>query len=164
MDVILGDLERALGAGLYYVAIAVALSLPDVCAALESPNGETSAAKYKAWYDKYVACKYPALTSSDCWSLRCGVLHQGRFGHPNSQYGRVLFTVPSAQRNVFHNNILNDALNLDAIIFCRDMIGSTRQWFTAARSDATVKANLPNLVQFRPKGLAPYMVGMPLIA
>lgn len=164
METILSEIEGALAARLYYLAIAMALTVPDICAALESPNGQTSGTKYKAWYNTNLANQYPNITDADCWSLRCGVLHQGRCGHPNMQYGQILFTVSNAQNNVFHNNILNDALNLDTVIFCRDVVSSARRWFIQRTNDSAVQANLPNLVQFRPQGLAPYMVGMPLIA
>jgi hypothetical protein len=164
METILQEIDRALEAGLHYLAIAMALTVPDICAALESLNGETTGPKYKAWYNANLAGRYPNITDADCWSLRCGVLHQGRFGHPNMQYGRILFTVPNSQNNVFHNNIINDALNLDAVLFCRDVVACARHWFDEKCNDLVVQSNLPNLVQLRPQGLAPYMVGMPLIA
>jgi hypothetical protein len=164
METILREIDRALDAGLYYLAIAMALTVPDVCAALESPDGETSGPKYKAWYNANLASRYPNITDADCWSLRCGVLHQGRCGHPNMQYGRILFTIPNRQNNVFHNNIINDALNLDAVLFCRDVVTCARLWFDAKWNEPVVQNNLPNLVQLRPQGLAPYMVGTPLIA
>ena len=164
METILGEIERALAARLYYLAVAMALTVPDICAALESPNGETTGAQYKAWYNANLTDQYPNITGADCWSLRCGVLHQGRCGHPNMQCGRILFTVPAGQNNVFHNNILNDALNLDTVIFCSDAVRSARRWFAQKANDPAVLANLPNLVQFRPEGLAPYMVGISLIA
>jgi hypothetical protein len=59
---------------------------------------------------------------------------------------------------------MNDALNLDAEHFCRDIIQSARNWFAAHQHDLHVQANLPNLVQLRPTGLAPYIVGLPVIA
>ena len=164
METILQEIDRALDAGLYYVAVAMVLTLPDICAALESHNGQSSGPKYKAWYNANLATKYPNITDDDCWSLRCGVLHQGRCGHPGMQYDRILFTIPNLQNNVFHNNILNEALNLDAIRFCRDVVTCARQWFDANLNSCNVQANLPNLVQLRPGGLAPYMVGIPLIA
>lgn len=164
METILSEIELALEARLYYLAIAMTLTVPDICAALEASNGQTNGLKFKAWYNANLAHKYPKMTDADCWSLRCGVVHQGRCGHPNMQYGRIIFTVPNAQNNVFHNNILNDALNLDTVIFCRDVLTSARSWFEQRANDPEVRANLPNLVQFRPQGLAPYMVGMPLIA
>ena len=164
METILSEIELAIKSKLYYLAVAMALTLPDICAALESEDGLTSSKKYKAWYSENLAEKYPRMTDVDCYSLRCGVLHQGRCGHPNSQYGRVIFTIPNAQRNVFHNNIINDALNLDAPQFCADVVQSVRDWFVGSQHLVNVKANLPNLVRFRPHGLSPYMVGMPVIA
>ncbi|MDP2694408.1 MAG: hypothetical protein Q8O58_06035 [Gallionella sp.] len=164
MEIILNEIDRALDAGLYYLAIAMALTIPDICAALESQNGETSGPKYKAWYTANLGAQYPNVTDADCWSLRCGVLHQGRCGHQNMQYGRILFTIPNAQNNVFHNNIINDALNLDAVRFCHDVVACARLWYARKQNDPVVQSNLPNLVQLRPQGLAPYMVGMPLIA
>lgn len=164
MESILLEIEKALNAKLYYLGLVMVLTLPDICTALESPKGETSKKQYMKWYDENVAAKYPNLTANDCYSLRCGVVHQGRCGHPNMQYARVLFTVPNDQKSGFHNNILNGALNLDAMIFCKDMMNRVRHWFSRVQTNQSVKVNLAHLVQFRPQGLSPYMVGMPLIA
>jgi hypothetical protein len=164
MKEITDEIEKALSADLYYLAILTALSLPDICAALESDNGETSGAKYKAWYDAWMAKLYPEITSVDLYSLRCGIVHQGRLGHAKMQYSRVLFTIPNAQRNVFHRNIFNDALNLDAVVFCRDVVRCVSEWYEAKHNDPNVKANFPRLLRLRVNGLAPYMVGVPLIA
>lgn len=164
MEGLTGEVERALSAKLYYLALVLTLSLPDVCAALASDDGQTSGLKYKAWCDAWFLPAYPQITSLDLYSMRCGVVHQGRLGHPKMQYARVLFTLPNTSNNVFHQNIINDALNLDAVIFCRDMAGAVARWYTAKQHDPNVMANLPRLVQFHEQGLAPYMVGMPLIA
>lgn len=164
METIIRQIEGALAAGLYYLALATSLSLPDVCAALESPDGQTSGAKYQAWFDIWMAPMYPRLTGLDLYRLRCGLVHQGRLGHPQMQYAVILFTLPNPQQNVFHQNIINDALNLDLPTFCRDIAQCVARWYAAKQNDANVRANLPRLVQFRPNGMAPYMVGMPLIA
>lgn len=164
MDSIFHEIERALQAGLYYMAVSMALTIPDICAALESEDGETSARRYKAWCNANLANRYPRITDVDMYSLRCGVVHQGRFGHPQMQYARIIFTIPNAQRNVFHDNILNDALNLDAVTFCNDVIEAARKWFADQHNNPVVTQNAQRLVQFRPRGLAPYVVGIPLIA
>jgi hypothetical protein len=164
MEVVLHEIEYALEREMFYLAIVMSLTLPDICAALGSKNGKSSGDKYKEWYRDNLAHKYPNLTDGDCWNLRCGVVHQGRCGHPDMQYARVIFTVPNAQNNVFHNNILNDALNLDAIRFCRDIIQSVRDWYEISKDADAVQANVPHMVRYRPNGIAPYMVGMPVIA
>lgn len=161
---ITGEIGKALDAELYYLAVVAALTMPDICAALESPDGRTKKTTYTAWYDTWMAPLYPEITSQDMYSLRCGILHQGMFGHPGMQYSRVLFTIPNAQRNTFHRNIIDGALNLDAPQFCKDVVKCAHEWYTAMKNDTNVRANLPRLVQFRANGLAPYMMGMPLIA
>lgn len=163
MQVIISEIERALSSGLYYRALMVILTLPDMCAALESSDGENSGPKYRAWYNKWMAHQYPNLSADDCYRLRCGVIHQGWIGHNQMQYARVLFTVPNVNRNIFHNNIINDALNLDVTLFCSDMLQSVSRWYEAKQADPNVITNMPRLVQYRANGLAPYMVGMPLI-
>src|SRR6266404_5355686 len=151
MEMILQEVDRAVRAQLFYLAVAMALTLPDICSALGSPNGETEGRKYRNWYNANLAARYPNITADDMWSLRNGVLHQGRCGHPNMQYSRILFTLPEPQGNRVHNCIVNDALNLDAIQFCRDVVDSVRVWFAANQNGKNVVVNLPNLVQYRPK-------------
>jgi hypothetical protein len=164
LETLLGSIRDCLNGGLYYAGLVVALTVPDVCAALESEDGKTSNQKYKDWYESYLGELYKTLTSDDCYSLRCSVVHQGKFGHPNNQYRRVLFTVPNSQKNVYHNNIVENALNIDAICFCTDVMNAARKWYDTKRTDPNVIKNLQNLVSYRPDGLHPYMVGIPLIA
>jgi hypothetical protein len=84
------------------------------------------------------------------------------------QYARILFTIPiaipSKDRFKFHNNIMDDVLNLDAPTFCRDVVASVSAWYAAKSSDPVVQANVPRLLRLHPSGLAPYMIGVPLIA
>jgi hypothetical protein len=169
METILGEIERALSARLYYLAIAVSLTLPEVCAALESDTGHnrSSSEAFKKWYNHYLAHIYTNLTDADAYSLRCGTIHQGKFGRPGMQYDRVVFTFPEAIfRN--HNGLMQwpdiSYLSLDAEYFCRDYIAAARQWFRDKQADPNVQKNLPRLVRLRLDGLPPRIVGLPVIA
>lgn len=164
MDAIFEEIRRALDARLYYLALVGTLALPDICAALESTDGQTTGPKYKAWCDQWLSARYPDITADDLWFMRCGVVHQGRAGHPKSQFARVVFTVPSADHSVWHNNVVNDALNLDIEIFCYDVIEAACQWYDTKQNDPHVLANLPRLMRYYPNGLAPYLQGMPVVA
>jgi hypothetical protein len=75
-----------------------------------------------------------------------------RFGPNKSQYGRVMFSIPDPRRNVWHNIITDDALTLDAITFCRDIMAAARTWFSTKQNDPTVQANISAMVQLRPNG------------
>lgn len=168
LQIFLHEIDIALENGLFYLALLTALTVPDICSALSSVNGETDRHKYMDWYEKWLAEKMLPLTAFDCYKLRCGMVHQGRASHRDMQYDRILFTIPNHQRNVVHRVISNHSgekiLNLDCIIFCKEMISGAKTWFTENKNHQHVRQNLPNLVRYRPNGLAPHIVGMPLIA
>lgn len=165
MQVITDEIERALSAELYYLALIGALTLPDICAALESADAQTTGQRYQAWCETWFTPAYSSmLTGRDLWALRCGVVHHGRFGPPQSQYARVVFTLPNAMQALVHNVSVDDVLSLDALTFCRDMIQAALSWYAANQNKAEVIANLPRLVQYRSEGLPGYIVGIPIIA
>jgi hypothetical protein len=94
LDQILADIKRALDSNFYYLAIMMALALPDICACLESPNGNTRGRvgeAYKAWFRANLAAKFSNLTDVDAYQMRCGVMHQGHFGDdPRRNYDRIV--------------------------------------------------------------------------
>ncbi len=162
---LLDQIERGLQANLYYLSFLAALAVPDICAALSSADGQTTGARYAGWFDSYVAPKYNGrLCGSTCYQLRCSLFHQGSLQHPSSTYARVLFVEPSStSRIVLHNNVLNDALNIDVRIFCRDIIGGANSWLMASQSTPNYQKNFLKLMQRYPNGLSPYIVGVPVI-
>lgn len=170
MDLILKQIEHALSVQLHYLAVASCIALPDLCAALESPTGETSKAQYRAWYDAWILPKYPEISSFDMYRLRSGIVHQGVLEPSGMQYTRVIFMIPGFGVVMHRCRLANNggssesALTLDATQFCRDIMASVSDWYKATKNDPTVESNLPKLVQFRPNGLAPHIVGVPLIA
>ncbi len=162
LDVI-QQVRAANGAGFYYVAVFSALALPDICAALESVNGEASKDKYIVWFNTHVAPQYRGfLDGETCYYFRCSMLHQGSTRHPRGRYSRIIFVEPGSGF-VLHNNIMNDALNIDVRIFCEDLCEAAERWWHAASAQPNVQANLPRFVARHPRGLAPYIVGLPVI-
>ena len=163
MERMLREIEGALAARLYYLALALTLALPDICGALEAEDGWAKPDRYRAWYEENLVDEFRNLTAADCYRLRCGGIHQGRFGRPEMQYARVLFVLPHAQGTVFEDCIMGDAYFVSAQEFCRTVIAKVRNWADGKRDDATVRANLSRLVTLYPDGLAPYAKGIPLI-
>lgn len=147
---------------MFYLALVVSITLPHVCGALEEDHGRGEKDTYFRWFDKHVAGKIE-LTAEDCYSFRCGVLHQGRFGDlKKATYARILF-VNSKQFSMV-NCSLNDAFVYSVTDFCQAFIDAARLWWLEARDSPVVQANLPQLVQYRPEGMAPYIIGAPVIA
>ena len=159
------QIKNGLGANLYLLSLFSALAIPDLCGAMDSKNGEAKPEKYKAWFDKYVAPKYNGfLNGNDCYYFRCSLLHQGSSQHPKSNYKRVLFVEPSATTNVFHNNIMEDALNIDVRIFCNDIISGAEAWLDENEETELYKKNYDKFMRRYPNGLSPYIVGVPVIS
>ena len=184
LTAILHEIEKALDAKLYYLAIAVALSVPDICACLECEPDKiwTTRETYVAWCDRNLASRFTNLSGIDFYRLRCGVLHQGNFGHPKSKFDRVMFIGPESQIKA-HDVVITVApgvkiggidvkelrlegqlLQLDVALFCKSIIDAAREWSIAKIDDANVQANLASLVRYRPNGLPPFSVGVPTIA
>src|SRR5262245_45193585 len=59
----------------YWALLHLVVILPDICAALETNNGETDGDKYQKWCEKNLS--NPKLAKQDWWAIRCGLLHQG---------------------------------------------------------------------------------------
>lgn len=161
----LAQIKKGLDANLYLLSLFSALSIPDICGAISSENGEASAEKYKTWFDKYIAPKYNNfLNGENCYYFRCSLLHQGSSQHNKSNYKRVLFVEPSATTNIFHNNIMNDALNIDVRIFCNDLVGGAEKWLGENENTDLYKKNYDKFMRRYPNGLPPYIVGVPVIS
>ena len=169
MKDLLSQIESAVNNHSYYLALYASLTIPDICSAMESDNGQANRSKYISWFDKYITGKYTAcgtatLTGEVCYFYRCAVLHQGRAQHPKLGYSKILFVEPEATTNVFHNNVLNDALNIDVSIFCNDIIEAANTWFKEVENSDNYKNNYPHFMQRYPTGLSPYIAGVPVIA
>lgn len=94
------------------------------------------------------------------------MLHQGSAQHPNSKFARILFVEPAVARVggiTLHNNVLNDALNIDATVFCNDLLSAAKHWLASNENTANYQKNYPTFIQRYPNGLAPYIGGVPVI-
>jgi len=161
---LLKQIKQGLDNNLYYLSLFATLALPDICGAIDSKNGEACRDKYVQWFNKYVAGKYHGfLNGEDCYYFRCSLLHQGSSQHPKSNYSRVLFIEPTATTNVFHRNILNDALNIDVRIFCNDIVEGVKKWLKEVEKTDLYKKNYNKFMMRHPHGLKPYIGGVPVI-
>ena len=166
---LIDQIQRAVAANLYYVALLAALSLPDICGAMESDDGQATKEKYIAWFERWVAPKYTvrgaaSFSGEVCWYYRCSALHQGRSSHPRMGYSRVLFLEPGSTKIVLHNNIMKDALNIDLRCFVGDLLAGALQWLQQAEGTVNYNRNYPSFMQRYPNGLAPYVAGIAVIA
>lgn len=164
LEPILQEIDKAIEAELYYLALSTALTLPDVCSALEQPSGRTNGNRYKDWYRKHVQSHFPWLSPADCYSIRSGVSHQGSFGRGNVSYSRVVFTLPD-KRVTMTNCVINDVYVTSLTGFCETMIAIARNWYANERENQHVKSNIANLVRPGMMDFRPAMgIDLPVIA
>ncbi|WP_370188744.1 hypothetical protein [Qipengyuania sp.] len=160
---LLNQINGAATSGLHLVAIGMASALPDICASLASEDGRTNAKRYKAWCEANLSgSEFAFLTPEDMYSIRGGVLHQGRFGDLKHNVARVIFTLPGPMS--FTNCMMNDAYVYGVVEFCRNLSAAAEVWFEANRNDPIVEANLTRVMRYHPEGLSPYMAGVAVIA
>ncbi len=169
MKDLLDQIQAAKEAGLYYISLLSALLVPEICAALESTNGETEGKKYAAWFDKNVSPRYtvrgvPSLSGWDAYRFRCRMLHQPAPHAPSSPISRIIFVEPGSSGIDAHNNRIFDILNIDARRFVEDVVEAALLWLDRVEHTPLYKTNRERFASRYPEGLPPFMGGTPIIS
>lgn len=164
MEEMIRQIRAALNEKIYYLALFGALTLPDICGALESVNGQSTEARYKDWFRANVP-EY--RNSADLiYGLRCSFLHQGS-AIPHKNPYPVAFMYPSPSVDQFDN--FSTEINGDAVewigipSFVEAVCRATEAWFTRSGTSGNVPNNLSKFVRYRPEGFPPH-VSSPVIA
>jgi hypothetical protein len=159
---LLNEINKAATSGLPFLAVAMAVALPDICVSLASQDGQSDGIRYRQWCKENLGSEFNYVTSDDLWSVRCGVLHNGRFGEPDHSVAKVIF-MPSGA-NTFTNSKIGDAYLYSIVEFCKSFTKTVAEWFEKNKNDATVQSNLSRLMRWHPNGIAPYVTGSPVLA
>lgn len=134
---ILTELHKSLQQKSYYAALMTALCLPDFCAALRSPNGETTKQKYKAWLRANTA--YKSQDDIDLiYGARCSVLHRASgLQDPH----RLVFaeSLPNGDRRL----TVDKTHYFELQAFVSDMAGWTWKWLEGVWPDPARAAPTP---------------------
>lgn len=149
------EIEAALDAGCQHCALALTLTLPDICAKVLRPKteGHSNGNQYIKWFDKYVVPLYAPLGKIDksfvtgeiCYKLRCSFLHAGNF---DLEMGNIYFNIHSREKSEkqgYHD--LKKEVNGDTIIDI-DAVGLCNAICEAAKSFYN---DTPNKDLFRDK-------------
>ena len=120
------EIDNALSHDLYFAALSLALTLPDICGRAEYPTANVTT-RYISWYNEYIgqyeqchcdACKeaqMPYLSGEVIYNLRNSFLHQGT---PNIDSSKIKdsankldeFTLVLEKKNEF--DIYTDASSI----------------------------------------------------
>lgn len=155
MQQYLDSIKHSLITNNYFGAITIALTLPDICAYVNSSNNKTSSKKYCKWFDKYLAKSYSEifrdeyknenidvvnLIAQECYATRCSLLHQGTHHIKNQSILNEAkhATVSSVHfMSIGYGEYLRngDILYLDINFFCKNMIYAVETWMKDISSD-----------------------------
>jgi hypothetical protein len=172
---VLDQVDAAIDAGLYYVALMGALTIPDLCAALETPD-EPVGKRWSRWYEANIQGGYldgpggvPWLSGRDAYQFRCAFLHEGS-AQPakETRHGRIIFVEPGGPITVHLNSFRMGevkALAIDVQMFVHDVTSAARRWLDAIEGTEPFETNLRSRVVTRhADGLPPFIGGAPVIA
>ena len=110
MSVLFNQVKVAAAMNLYYAALFAALTIPDICGAMDVPGGVATRATYEAWFDQWVSPRYQVqgnttLTGPEAWRLRCSMLHQGRALNSGPTYDIFAFLPDAKMHNIAFQNV-----------------------------------------------------------
>jgi hypothetical protein len=164
MEYFLSNLEKSLTIDIPLISLAGAFVLIDSIAAIDSESGETDRKKFKEWFGKHLSNYLRWASVDDFYSFRCKILHQMYGAKSDMQFTTLLF-FPADSPLKGHNNVFNcgqeKALNLDIPTFVKDTIAASRNCLIQSTN---YKIHKQNVITLHPKGIAPYVNGLPVIA
>ena len=151
MEKIIKDIEEALAAKSWYSALALAISLPDICAYIETGSC-TSQTRYKKWFEDNLPNYKDLLSGADCYALRCAYLHQGhedtRSQKAKDVIERYHFVTPKRNWRV-HLNKVGTVLQLQVDVFIKDICDASIKWWNNLRKTKEVKERIEYLIRIR---------------
>lgn len=153
-------INKSLESSNWLAALFVALSMPDICGKIESPN-QSSPKRYAFWFDKYVGDKYIGylgpqkekhifLSGNDCYALRCSLLHEGHDDISKQRAKEALekFHFIEPQPNKFiHNNQYGNVLQLQIDVFCNDISNAVKKWDIVTSCNQKITSRKTKLLQ-----------------
>lgn len=101
IEKLIEECEKALEYNLYFAALNIALTLPDICGKAAFPNEKSNKIRYINWYDEYIGntlklpssqdqtYNFPYASGKIVYNLRCSILHQG---NPNISLDKCKIT------------------------------------------------------------------------
>lgn len=156
MQHLIDSIEQSVRTQNWYAALALSLTMPDVCGKLQWP--EKNRQRYFDWYNQYVQNSGPLggpsfMCAEDCYALRCAFLHQGEFRLDGQEVrvalDRVHLTAPKPGLYRFNNLYVGRdvALQIDVDMFCQHMCMAVGTWLRDVQGDADIQGRLSRLAK-----------------
>jgi len=147
----------------WYGTIFMSLTMPDICGAMSYPDIEHSGPRYKKWFNENLAdinktnimgTEIVFLTASDCWALRCSLLHAGTDDITGQRAQEILskfaFTTLGS-----HRIRTDNVLTLNTAIFCEEMCVAVEKWYNQNQSIPAVKQYIESVIKIKTESFSP---------
>jgi len=159
-----GAIKKSLDTQNWYGALFIALTMPDICGKIAYPNlGPKD--RYKKWFDSYLSNYYKHeiganheetvfMSASDCYALRCSIFHAGIDEVIEQSSFDVVsrFSFSTARA---HCNRINNVLQLNVEIFCKEIIQAVEKWSNDVKNNADAQNGIKNLLTIHEGGYSP---------
>lgn len=145
----------------WYGALFIALTLPDICGKIDNPRESSSQIRYSKWFEKYMEKYSGFLPGSDCYALRCALLHEGTNDITQQRASEILerfeFMTDGPHCNLSKNNYVNGKriptfLQLRVDKFCEDISIAVESWLHDVSSDQEIQERLSKTIEIHGLG------------
>lgn len=160
MQIFIDSIRKDIESLNWHSALALTLTLPDICGKIEHPTEQGSGARYERWFNHYVKPKYELgensptrikrgithlLSGKDVYALRCSYLHEGSDVISVQRVKEVFDQFQFSSRPGIHRNVIGvdkTIVQLNISEFCNDILSGVEQWLRDIAGDATKQAKL----------------------
>jgi hypothetical protein len=158
LDLYLRDMMRSLECGAPYSALAMALSIPDICGSIQYPNSNVGE-RYICWVAEWG--QLLTMSAEDCYAIRCAYLHNGSgvFSQSSAKaanFARVEFTVGqtvggwASKADPISQDVPKGKIRTPIEDFCKAMVNAAMAWRIHSKHDSRILAAVDGLMQIEP--------------
>lgn len=169
MEILIEEVRQCFGQGLLMPAMIGLFTIPDAAAAVEY-GAIAPRKRYPQWIDAYVRPCNGRLTGELAWAIRNALMHETAMNWRGKgfSFDRVMFTLPT---NVTVNMDMSEIGGTADIVrqfdlkdVVQTMLNAAANWCKVARQNDEKSKAMDGLMQVRPQGLDPWIIGHPIIA
>jgi hypothetical protein len=169
MDRFVASIRKNIETENWYAALFIALTMPDICGKMAYPDIEYSGPRYKKWFDGNLAdinktdimgTEVVFLTATDCWALRCSLLHQGTDDITEQKAQDIISKFEFTTMNM-HRIKINNILTLNVAKFCEEICQCVEEWFASISDDLEIQRKVDQIIKVKTQAFSP-MIGVQL--
>lgn len=176
MEPILEQIRATFDCGIWYPVVSSVLLLPDACGAIEFwGENKKPSERYIKWYDRWVLPHFhPSVVKFDgsvVYIVRNAMIHEST-GFTRGEHGfdRILFTPPNRSGVLLEFFLSSNSeetafqVTISGIMDAVEL--GVRNWLSDVRNDTnkTREKALAKLIQYRPNGQKPHIIGIPIVS